>query len=105
MCEMLAGALTGGGWRGRTTPYILNGMLSIYISPSHLDPSINLPRRRGQYLSFFPRWGAGPRVTAKYRYRVNRSGDFEPNARPTAFPARNGLAFNTRHGPRCGSLR
>ncbi|MGG5819272.1 malate/lactate/ureidoglycolate dehydrogenase [Falsiroseomonas sp. HW251] len=37
MCEMLAGALTGGGTSGPVTARtrIANGMLSFYISPSH----------------------------------------------------------------------
>jgi uncharacterized oxidoreductase len=37
MCEMLAGALTGGGTSGPTGPRgrIANGMLSFYVSPKH----------------------------------------------------------------------
>ena len=53
MCEMLAGALTGGGCAGPDKPYILNGMLSIYISPSHLDTEHQFAQEAQQYLSFF----------------------------------------------------
>lgn len=53
MCEMLAGALTGGGCAGPDKPYIMNGMLSIYISPSHLDTGHTFAEEARQYVDFF----------------------------------------------------
>ena len=53
MCEVLAGALTGGGCAGPDKPYILNGMLSIYISPDHLDTDQVFLQEAQQYIAFF----------------------------------------------------
>ena len=53
ICEMLAGALTGGGCAGPDKPYILNGMLSIYISPDHLDTDQVFLQEAQQYIEFF----------------------------------------------------
>lgn len=39
MMEMLGGALTGGGTCGPDKAPVLNGMLSIYLDPSRLDPA------------------------------------------------------------------
>ena len=53
ICEMLAGALTGGGCAGPDKPYILNGMLSIYINPNHLDIDRSFLQEAQNYIEFF----------------------------------------------------
>ncbi len=53
ICEMLAGALTGGGCAGPDKPYILNGMLSIYINPNHLDVDQSFLQEAQDYIKFF----------------------------------------------------
>ena len=53
ICEMLAGALTGGGCAGPDKRYILNGMLSIYINPNHLDIDRSFLQEAQDYIKFF----------------------------------------------------
>jgi uncharacterized oxidoreductase len=55
MCELLAGALTGGGGSGPVGPEfrgISNGMLSIYVSPSRLGTQDEFERIGREYLDW-----------------------------------------------------
>jgi uncharacterized oxidoreductase len=55
MCELLGGALTGGGGAGPTADAsrgISNGMLSVYVSPSHLGTKDDFERIGLDYLNW-----------------------------------------------------
>lgn len=55
MCELLAGALTGGGCAGPVGAQrrgIANGMLSIYLSPSHFGTKDEFERISREYLDW-----------------------------------------------------
>jgi uncharacterized oxidoreductase len=54
MCEMLAGALTGGGTSGPTDARtrIVNGMLSVYLSPRHFGTEEELQRVGRTYVEW-----------------------------------------------------
>jgi len=53
MCEILAGALTGGGCAGPDKPRIQNGMLSIYMSIEQFGSKDAFADEMRQYLEFF----------------------------------------------------
>ncbi|MBT3700469.1 MAG: malate/lactate/ureidoglycolate dehydrogenase [Alphaproteobacteria bacterium] len=53
MCEILAGALTGGGCAGPDKPKIQNGMLSIYLSIEQFGSADAFSAEVRQYLEFF----------------------------------------------------
>ena len=53
MCEILAGALTGGGCAGPDKPTIQNGMLSIYMSVEQFGSKDTFASEMRQYLDFF----------------------------------------------------
>ena len=53
MCEILAGALTGGGCAGPDKPTIQNGMLSIYMSIEQFGSKDAFASEMRQYLDFF----------------------------------------------------
>jgi uncharacterized oxidoreductase len=55
MCELLAGAFTGGGCAGPARPEtrgISNGMLSIYLSPAHFGTQAAFERTARDYLDW-----------------------------------------------------
>ncbi len=54
MCELLAGAFTGGGTSGPITARgrIANGMLSIYISPSHFGTEAEVIKTAEDYVAW-----------------------------------------------------
>jgi uncharacterized oxidoreductase len=54
MCELLAGALTGGGCAGPPggAPGIANGMLSVYLSPDHFGTRAEFERIGRDYLDW-----------------------------------------------------
>ncbi|WP_424810383.1 malate/lactate/ureidoglycolate dehydrogenase [Roseococcus sp. YIM B11640] len=54
MCELLAGALTGGGCSGPITERgrIANGMLSIYLSPQHFGDEESFHRAAQDYVAW-----------------------------------------------------
>jgi uncharacterized oxidoreductase len=55
MCELLAGAFTGGGCAGPAQPEqggIANGMLSIYLSPAHFGTQAEFERTARDYLEW-----------------------------------------------------
>lgn len=54
MCELLAGAFTGGGTSGpvATRGRIANGMLSIFISPRHFGTAAEFRRVAGDYVAW-----------------------------------------------------
>ena len=54
MCELLAGAFTGGGTSGpvKARGRIANGMLSIYISPSHFGTQAEFIRTAEDYVAW-----------------------------------------------------
>ncbi|MGP1395920.1 MAG: Ldh family oxidoreductase [Inquilinaceae bacterium] len=51
-CELLAGALTGGGTNGPTDHPFGNGLLSIYIDPTRFDDLGTFAREAGDYIAF-----------------------------------------------------
>lgn len=53
MCEMLAGALTGGGCANAETDQFHNGMLSIYISPAKFGDQDQFVRDALSYVDYF----------------------------------------------------
>jgi hydroxycarboxylate dehydrogenase B len=53
MCEILAGALTGGGCAGPDKPILQNGMLSIYMSIEQFGSKDAFASEMRQYLEFF----------------------------------------------------
>jgi hydroxycarboxylate dehydrogenase B len=53
MCEILAGALTGGGCAGPDKPVLQNGMLSIYMSIEQFGSKDAFASEMRQYLDFF----------------------------------------------------
>jgi len=52
MCELLGGALTGGGCARPGETRIVNGMLSIYIDPARLDAAGSFAGEVARYLDF-----------------------------------------------------
>jgi hydroxycarboxylate dehydrogenase B len=54
MCELLAGALTGGGCSGpvRARGRIANGMLSVYLSPRHFGTEAEFRRAAQDYVAW-----------------------------------------------------
>jgi uncharacterized oxidoreductase len=54
MCELLAGALTGGGCSGpvRARGRIANGMLSVYLSPRHFGTEAEFRRTAQDYVAW-----------------------------------------------------
>ncbi len=54
MCELLAGALTGGGTSGpiKERGRICNGMLSIYLSPKHFGDEAAFQRAAADYIAW-----------------------------------------------------
>jgi len=53
MCEILAGALTGGGCAGPGERQIANGMLSIYLSPERFHSDDYFAEETRRYVAFF----------------------------------------------------
>lgn len=53
MCELLAGALTGSGTSGPDEVRFANGMLSIYIDPTRIDPDDSFVADMTQYIDWF----------------------------------------------------
>ena len=53
MCEMLAGALTGGGCADVETQYFRNGMLSIYIKPGQFADNNQFVQEALTYVDYF----------------------------------------------------
>jgi uncharacterized oxidoreductase len=53
MCEMLAGALTGGGCANVETQYFRNGMLSIYLKPSQFGDQNAFVQDALNYVEYF----------------------------------------------------
>ena len=53
MCEMLAGALTGGGCANVETQYFRNGMLSIYIKPGQFTDQNQFVQDALSYVEYF----------------------------------------------------
>ena len=52
MCELLAGAFTGGGCAGPAEVGVSNGMLSIYLSPDHFGTRREFERLGREYLDW-----------------------------------------------------
>jgi hydroxycarboxylate dehydrogenase B len=50
MCELLGGALTGNGCSSREGPFA-NGMLSIYLDPTKMDPEMLFPEEAARYVA------------------------------------------------------
>jgi len=80
MCEILAGALTGGGCAGPgPRDRITNGMLSIYMSPAAFGSADGFAEELGRYVDFFkssrPDHTGGAVLTPgepELRYRAKR---------------------------------
>ncbi|MCP4085206.1 MAG: malate/lactate/ureidoglycolate dehydrogenase [Actinomycetia bacterium] len=53
MCELLAGALTGGGCAGPGDVPFSNGMLSIYLDPATIDPDTSFATDVADYVDWF----------------------------------------------------
>ncbi len=53
MCELLAGALTGTGTAGPGDIRFANGMLSIYIDPTRIDPDDSFAGSVTDYIEWF----------------------------------------------------
>lgn len=53
MCEILGGALTGGGCAGPGERKVANGMLSIYMSPASFGTDDYFAAEVGRYVEFF----------------------------------------------------
>lgn len=53
MCELLAGALTGGGCAGPGEVRFSNGMLSIYLDPAVIDPENSFAADVADYVGWF----------------------------------------------------
>lgn len=86
MCEILAGALTGGGCAGPAPrERITNGMLSIYMSPAAFGSDTGFTQELRQYVDFFkssrPDHEGGEVLTPgepELRYRAKRLKDGVP---------------------------
>jgi len=53
MCELLAGALTGGGTASPSTERFSNGMLSVYVDPARIDPDDGFTASVTDYIDWF----------------------------------------------------
>jgi uncharacterized oxidoreductase len=86
MCELLAGALTGGGTSGPVSERgrVANGMLSIYLSPAHFGTQAEFQRAGRAYVD----WITGTRP-ATPGGEVLAPGD--PEARNRAERLKNGV--------------
>ena len=52
MCELIGGALTGNGATDPAQPRFANGLLSIYIDPTVIDPQSCFPSEVARYVAF-----------------------------------------------------
>jgi hydroxycarboxylate dehydrogenase B len=52
MCELIGGALTGNGATDPAQPRFANGMFSIYVDPTVIDPQSCFPREVARYVAF-----------------------------------------------------
>ena len=53
MCELMAGALTGTGTAGPEPMRFANGMLSVYIDPTRIDPDATFSTSVANYINWF----------------------------------------------------
>jgi uncharacterized oxidoreductase len=79
LCEILGGALTGGGCAGPGERQVANGMLSIYLSPERFHSDEYFAEETRRYIDFFKSSrpaGAGGQVLTpgepERRYRAKR---------------------------------